>query len=284
MDLSINKTASSQRGLGLGEVLPTTSPSLTSGSGASAPASPSLSTFWTSYASSLEHLYRLERVELQRYFDQGKARLLLKYTCLKHFIVAVRRLVAMNPAFASRVPGSYNHSAASLFLPQTQPTLATASAFTGSPTPTPIPTASGSPPPWLPQLRPPRSSSSSTGSRHKSASPSMIMPSSLSSLPLASSTSPPPLMSIARPPPPPLSSRLPPSPRLASSFEAARGQQRLHRCHHSDCNYATDRRSNLKRHVLAMHERALTKSNHLCCGIHFENKAKQRLHARSVHR
>lgn len=59
--------------------------------------------------------------------------------------------------------------------------------------------------------------------------------------------------------------------------------KKLHHCHHSDCNYATDRRSNLNRHILAMHNRKITKASHFCCGIHFENKAKQRLHARSVH-
>ena len=58
---------------------------------------------------------------------------------------------------------------------------------------------------------------------------------------------------------------------------------KIHTCQYSDCHYSTDRRSNLNRHILAMHERKLTKSSHFCCGIHFENKAKQRLHAKQVH-
>ena len=58
---------------------------------------------------------------------------------------------------------------------------------------------------------------------------------------------------------------------------------KMHRCHHQDCNYATDRRSNLNRHVVAMHERKIARSSHFCCGLHFENKAKQRLHAKKEH-
>ena len=58
---------------------------------------------------------------------------------------------------------------------------------------------------------------------------------------------------------------------------------KIHRCHHSECNYETDRRSNLTRHIMAMHERKINRASHFCCGLHFENKAKQRLHARSVH-
>lgn len=69
-----------------------------------------------------------------------------------------------------------------------------------------------------------------------------------------------------------------------SSSSKSQVKPKVHHCHHSDCNYSTDRRSNLNRHILAMHERKITsRSSHYCCGIHFENKAKQRLHARSVH-
>jgi uncharacterized Zn-finger protein len=68
-----------------------------------------------------------------------------------------------------------------------------------------------------------------------------------------------------------------------ASPKAKEEKDKVHRCHHTDCNYATDRRSNLNRHIVAMHDRRLSRSSHFCCGIHFDNKAKQRLHARSVH-
>lgn len=58
---------------------------------------------------------------------------------------------------------------------------------------------------------------------------------------------------------------------------------KIHTCQYSDCHYSTDRRSNLNRHILAMHERKLTRASHFCCGISFENKAKQRQHAKNVH-
>ena len=84
----------------------------------------------------------------------------------------------------------------------------------------------------------------------------------------------------------PTSANLAPTPTLkdAKKTKKAEVRSKLHKCHHSDCSYATDRRSNLNRHIMAMHERKINRgSGHFCCGIHFENKAKQRLHARNVH-
>ena len=69
----------------------------------------------------------------------------------------------------------------------------------------------------------------------------------------------------------------------ATKIDRSPSKGKIHNCQYSDCNYSTDRRSNLNRHILAMHEKKLNRSSHYCCGIHFENKAKQRLHAKSVH-
>ena len=67
------------------------------------------------------------------------------------------------------------------------------------------------------------------------------------------------------------------SPAHKISASSSPSKSKLHRCHHQDCKYETDRRSNLNRHIVAMHERKIARSSHFCCGLHFENKAKQRL-------
>ena len=103
---------------------------------------------------------------------------------------------------------------------------------------------------------------------------------------LVSATPPPWLPQLARPTNPTNLVKEPQTSKPHYSRKAnkrSENKAKLHKCHHSECNYATDRRSNLNRHVIAMHERQISRASHICCGIHFENKAKQRLHARSAH-
>ena len=97
--------------------------------------------------------------------------------------------------------------------------------------------SSTTPPAWLPQLTPMPAASSTSKSEKKSTTKS-------------------------------------PTHKIASSSPS---KSKLHRCHHQECKYETDRRSNLNRHIVAMHERKIARSSHFCCGLHFENKAKQRL-------
>ena len=53
------------------------------------------------------------------------------------------------------------------------------------------------------------------------------------------------------------------------------------RCGYPKCQYETNRRNNLKRHMVTMHERLA--SPHTCCGIVFYRKADMRAHTRDVH-
>ena len=53
------------------------------------------------------------------------------------------------------------------------------------------------------------------------------------------------------------------------------------RCGYPKCQYETNRRNNLKRHMVTMHERLA--SPHTCCGITFFRKADMRSHTREVH-
>ena len=53
------------------------------------------------------------------------------------------------------------------------------------------------------------------------------------------------------------------------------------RCGYPKCNYETNRRNNLKRHMMTMHERL--SSPHYCCGVTFFRKADMRAHTKEVH-
>ena len=53
-------------------------------------------------------------------------------------------------------------------------------------------------------------------------------------------------------------------------------------CTYPKCAYVTNRRNNLKRHVMTMHERL--SSPHLCCGITFYRKADMRIHNKESHK
>ena len=59
------------------------------------------------------------------------------------------------------------------------------------------------------------------------------------------------------------------------------GQDKPFRCGYPKCQYETNRRNNLKRHVVTMHERLA--SPHTCCGLTFFRKADMRSHTREVH-
>ena len=115
-----------------------------------------------------------------------------------------------------------------------------------------------------------------------SDSPSLIFPPAPGGPTLVTSTPPTPWL-------PQLSKKESTAKSPSSSSEKSQDSRshckspKIHTCQYSDCHYTTDRRSNLNRHILAMHERKLTRASHFCCGIHFENKAKQRLHAKNVH-
>ena len=52
-------------------------------------------------------------------------------------------------------------------------------------------------------------------------------------------------------------------------------------CGYPKCNYETNRRNNLKRHMMTMHERL--NSPHFCCGVTFFRKADMRAHTKEVH-
>ena len=53
------------------------------------------------------------------------------------------------------------------------------------------------------------------------------------------------------------------------------------RCGYPKCNYETNRRNNLKRHMMTMHERL--SSPHFCCGVTFFRKADMRAHTKEMH-
>ena len=53
------------------------------------------------------------------------------------------------------------------------------------------------------------------------------------------------------------------------------------RCGYPKCQYETNRRNNLKRHMMTMHERL--SSPHFCCGVTFFRKADMRAHTKEVH-
>ena len=112
------------------------------------------------------------------------------------------------------------------------------STATSSSPATAVSSTTSTPPAWLPQLTPMPAVSSTSKSEKKSKSN---------------------------------------SPTHKSVSSSPSKSTKLHRCHHQDCKYETDRRSNLNRHIVAMHERKIARSSHFCCGLHFENKAKQRL-------
>ena len=123
------------------------------------------------------------------------------------------------------------------------------------------------PPPWLPQLTPLPTSrtsstsssvSASTGKKSPLSTPTTFVAAPISKSPTNSTTS-------------------------STASNTSVSKAKIHKCIHTDCNYATDRRSNLTRHVVAMHEKKIGRSSHFCCGLHFENKAKQRLHAKLEH-
>jgi len=52
-------------------------------------------------------------------------------------------------------------------------------------------------------------------------------------------------------------------------------------CGYPKCSYETNRRNNLKRHMMTMHERL--NSPHVCCGITFYRKADMRAHTKEIH-
>lgn len=52
-------------------------------------------------------------------------------------------------------------------------------------------------------------------------------------------------------------------------------------CGFPKCNYETNRRNNLKRHMMTMHERL--NAPHFCCGVTFFRKADMRLHTKESH-
>jgi hypothetical protein len=59
------------------------------------------------------------------------------------------------------------------------------------------------------------------------------------------------------------------------------GEDKPFQCGFPNCRYETNRRNNLKRHMLTMHER-LTSPN-VCCGKTFFHKADMRAHTKLVH-
>ena len=59
------------------------------------------------------------------------------------------------------------------------------------------------------------------------------------------------------------------------------GEDKPFQCGYPKCSYETNRRNNLKRHMLTMHERL--NSPHFCCGVTFFRKADMRQHTKEVH-
>ena len=70
------------------------------------------------------------------------------------------------------------------------------------------------------------------------------------------------------------------SPKRTNSGTLACGDKKVYRCQH--CKYTTDRKNNLKRHVVTMHEMC-TKTLE-CCDVVFKNKASLRDHVLSCHK
>ena len=75
-------------------------------------------------------------------------------------------------------------------------------------------------------------------------------------------------------PPPPLTELTPP--------ESEHGEDKPFACGYPKCSYLTNRRNNLKRHVVTMHERLA--SPHICCNITFFRKADMRIHNKEFHK
>lgn len=67
-----------------------------------------------------------------------------------------------------------------------------------------------------------------------------------------------------------------------SPQECEGGEEKPFNCAYPKCAYVTNRRNNLKRHILTMHERL--SSPHFCCGITFFRKADMRIHNKECHK
>ena len=63
--------------------------------------------------------------------------------------------------------------------------------------------------------------------------------------------------------------------------ESEPGEDKPFNCGYPKCSYVTNRRNNLKRHVMTMHERL--NSPHFCCGVTFYRKADMRIHNKEFH-
>lgn len=59
------------------------------------------------------------------------------------------------------------------------------------------------------------------------------------------------------------------------------GEDKPFQCGYPKCSYETNRRNNLKRHMMTMHERL--NSPHFCCGVTFFRKADMRQHTKDMH-
>jgi len=79
----------------------------------------------------------------------------------------------------------------------------------------------------------------------------------------------------------PLLEMTPPDSEMEEERDEGKEADKPFHCGFPKCNYETNRRNNLKRHMMTMHERL--NAPHFCCGVTFFRKADMRLHTKESH-